>query len=190
MHNQNEKTLNRIGTYNLEKMLRLRDWNEVAGMKVNRKDMEALRVAHDLQVEGAVRDEDKSFMFDSTPAANKVDRSQIDGGNMVNVITQALELRLNQEDKPLSGAQTSAAMMAADFLLEELNKIQEQYPGDKKAAERPTGGYASAYGFDAFDDEDESEVEDAQMSAMWGGGGVPMTNDEDLPRGMDVIKGW
>lgn len=159
-------------------------------MKVNRKDMEALRVAQDLQVEGAVRDEDKSFMFDSTPAANKVDRSQIDGGNMVNVITQALDLRLNEEGNPLNGAQTSAALMASDFLLEELNRIQEQYPGDKRAAEAPRGGYASAYGFDAFEDEDESEMEQAQIAAMWGGGGVPMTNDEDRPRGMDVIKGW
>jgi hypothetical protein len=185
---QNEKTLNRIGTFNLEKMLRLRDWSEVAGMKVNRKDMEALRVAQDLQVQGAVRDEDTSFMFDSTPAANKVDRSQIDGGNMVNVITQALEIRLGQEDV-LNGAQTSAAMMASDFLLEELSKIQEKYPGDAKAKEIPRRGYAAAYGFDMLDDEDE-ELEDAQMSALWGGGGVPMTKDEDNPRGMDVIKGW
>lgn len=116
---QNEKTLNRIGMYNLEKMLRLRDWSEVAGMKVDRKDMEALRVAQDLQVEGAVRDEDKSFMFDSTPAANKVDRSQIDDGNMVNVIQQALEIRLGKQGggNSLNGAQTSAAMMASDFLL-------------------------------------------------------------------------
>lgn len=157
-------------------------------MKVNRKDMEALRVAQDLQVEGAVRDEDTSFMFDSTPAANKVDRSQIDGGNMVNVITQALEIRLGQEDV-LNGAQTSAAMMASDFLLEELSKIQEKYPGDARAKEIPKGGYAAAYGFDVLDDEDE-ELEDAQMSAMWGGGGVPMSSDEDNPRGMDVIKGW
>ncbi|KAL7513012.1 hypothetical protein ACHAXN_010347 [Cyclotella atomus] len=188
VYQQNEKTLNRIGTFNLEKMLRLRDWSEVAGMKVNRKDMEALRVAQDLQVQGAVRDEDTSFMFDSTPAANKVDRSQIDGGNMVNVITQALEIRLGQEDV-LNGAQTSAAMMASDFLLEELSKIQEKYPGDAKAKEIPRRGYAAAYGFDMLDDEDE-ELEDAQMSALWGGGGVPMTKDEDNPRGMDVIKGW
>lgn len=190
---QNEKTLNRIGMYNLEKMLRLRDWSEVAGMKVDRKDMEALRVAQDLQVEGAVRDEDKSFMFDSTPAANKVDRSQIDDGNMVNVIQQALEIRLGKQGggNSLNGAQTSAAMMASDFLLEELKRIQEKYPGDERAAPPPSrSGYAAAYGFDPEEDENEREMEDAQMSAMWGGGGIPMTNDEDLPRGMDVIKGW
>jgi hypothetical protein len=94
---QNEKTLDRIGMYQLEKMLRLRDWTDISGMKVDRKDMEALRVAQDLQVEGAVRDEDTSFMYDSTPAANKVDRAQIDGGNMVNVIKQALEIRLGEK---------------------------------------------------------------------------------------------
>jgi hypothetical protein len=180
--------------FNLEKMLRLRDWSEVAGMKVDRKDMEALRVAQDLQVEGAVRDEDTSFMFDSTPAANKVDRSQIDGGNMVNVITQALEIRLGKTlegGDVLNGAQTSAAMMASDFLIEELARIQDQYPGDAKAAATPSrGGYAAAYNFDAFDDEDESEQEDAQMTAMWGGGGIPMTDDEDRPRAMDVLKEW
>ena len=167
-------------------MLRLRDWSPVAGMKVDRKDMEALRVAQDLQVEGAVRDEDKSFMFDSTPAANKVDRSQIDDGNMVNVITQALELRLEKQGV-LNGAQTSAAMMASDFLMEELNRIQKEYPGDAKAKEILRGGYAAAYGFDFDDEEGDEESEDA---ALWGGGGVPLTSDEDLPRGMDVIKGW
>ena len=75
-------------------MLRLRDWADVEGMKVDRKDMEALRVANDLQVEGVVQEKDTSFAFDSTPAANKVDKSLIDGGNMVNVIQQALEIRL------------------------------------------------------------------------------------------------
>ena len=87
--------MSKIGTDKLERMLRLRDWSSVAGMKVDRKDMEALRVANDLQVEGAVKDEDTSFAFDSTPAANKVDKDEIEGGNMVNVIQQALEIRLS-----------------------------------------------------------------------------------------------
>ena len=176
----------------LEKMLRLRDWNEIADMKVDRKDMEALRVAQDLQVEGAVRDEDKSFVFDSTPAANKADRSQIDDGNMMNVIKQALEIRLGGDKNPLNGAQTSAAMMASDFLMEELNRVQNEFPGDKRAAapSRSRGGYAAAYGFDPYKDDDDNGREDAEMSALWGSGGVPMTNDEDIPRGMDVIKGW
>ncbi|KAL7484364.1 hypothetical protein ACHAW6_009998 [Cyclotella cf. meneghiniana] len=210
VYQQNEKTLSRIGMYQLEKMLRLRDWTEISGMKVDRKDMEALRVAQDLQVEGAVRDEDTSFMYDSTPAANKVDRAQIDGGNMVNVIREALEIRLGKKGADgysLNGAQTSAAMMASDFLLEELNRIATEYPGDAKApmleeeapSARLRGGYAAAYGFDADDDDDEygslqfrsgQEMEDAEMSALFGGGGIPMSSDEENPRGMDLLKGF
>jgi len=193
--------------YQLEKMLRIRDWTEISGMKVDRKDMEALRVAQDLQVEGAVRDEDTSFMYDSTPAANKVDRAQIDGGNMVNVIREALEIRLGKkgtDGHSLNGAQTSAAMMASDFLLEELNRIAAEYPGDAKApmleeeapAARLRGGYAAAYGFDADDGygslqfRSGQEMEDAEMSALFGGGGILMSSDEENPKGMDLLKGF
>lgn len=199
-------------------MLRLRDWSAIEGMKVDRKDMEALRVAQDLQVKGVVRDEDTSFMYDSTPASNKVDRSQIDGGDMVNVIREALEIRLGMKDAgvtSLNGAQTSAALMASDFLVEELDRIASEYPGEQKAAMledrsedeeastgRPRsamakGGYAAAYGFDADDYDDDlnfpsgRELEDAEMNALFGGGGIPMSNpDDDNPRGMDVIKGF
>lgn len=175
-------------------MLRLRDWADVEGMKVDRKDMEALRVANDLQVEGVVQEKDTSFAFDSTPAANKVDKSLIDGGNMVNVIQQALEIRLGKQGDAaggsvLNGAQTSAAMMASDFLLEELNRIAAKYPNgqvqisddlDGTLGARPgsgKGSYASAYGFDADDDEGQ-ESSDAEMSAMWGGG-ISMSSGED-----------
>jgi hypothetical protein len=208
---QNEKTLSRIGTDKLERMLRLRDWSEVAGMKVDRKDMEALRVANDLQVHGAVKEEDTTFVFDSTPAANKVDRSRIDGGDMVTVILQALEIRLGKHDtvartgsSSLNGAQTSAAMMASDFLLEELDRVAAEYPRDERAAIldvredtsriRPSsamasGGYAAAYGFDAneYDNDEDGDVavgnlqfssgrelEDAEMSALFGIGGIRM----------------
>jgi hypothetical protein len=214
VYQQNEKTLSRIGTDQLEKMLRLRDWTDVEGMKVDRKDMEALRVANDLQVEGVVKEKDTSFAFDSTPAANKVDRSLIDGGNMINVIQQALEIRLGKneatssvmgpgESSRLNGAQTSAALMASDFLLEELDQIAQEYPrgerapildvrddgiagGDgRPASAMAPGGYAAAYGFDVVDYDDQEvaggsnrEMEDAEMSALFGGGGIPMTSDE------------
>jgi len=189
VYQQNEKTLSRIGTAQLEKMLRDRDWSDVDGMKVDRKDMEALRVANDLQVEGVVKEEDTSFAFDSTPAANKVDRAQIDGGDMVNVIQQALEIRFDK--KILNGAQTSAAMMASDFLLEELDRIAAEYPRGEKAPvldERPamaTGGYAAAYGFEeepvagSLNFGSNRELEDAEMSALFGGGGIPMSADEN-----------
>jgi hypothetical protein len=207
---QNEKTLSRIGTDNLDRMLRLRDWSDVEGMKVDRRDMEALRVANDLQVDGVVRAEDKSFVYDSTPAANRVDRGQIDGGDMVNVILQALEIRLGRREdagggvvSPLNGAQTSAAMMASDFLLDELERIADEFPNDSRApvlehvddggdgsnsSGRSKGGYAAAYGFDADDYDDEEvgalsfgsgrELEDAEMSALFGIGGIPMKADE------------
>uniref|UniRef100_A0A6S8Z4E4 Uncharacterized protein n=2 Tax=Ditylum brightwellii TaxID=49249 RepID=A0A6S8Z4E4_9STRA len=127
VYTQNEKTLSGIGTKTLEKMLRLRDWEDIKDIKVDRKDMEALRVAQDLQTTGVVRAEDTSMIGDSTPAANKVDRNQIDGGDVVKVIIQALDKRLNGGDGGaalrLSGAETSAAMMASDFLLEELDRI-------------------------------------------------------------------
>ncbi|KAL9184923.1 hypothetical protein ACHAXT_002700 [Thalassiosira profunda] len=197
VYQQNEKTLGKIGTAQLEKMLRLRDWSDIEGMKVDRKDMEALRVANDLQVEGAVKEEDTSFAFDSTPAANKVDRSQIEGGDMVSVIQQALEVRLGKgasaaegPSDRLNGAQTSAAMMASDFLLEELDRIATRYPGGKRppgvdtgAGRRPSsamaqGGYAASYGFDTDDyDQEDRELEDKEMAALWGGG-IP-TKSED-----------
>jgi hypothetical protein len=40
---QNEKTLAKIGIDKLETMLRLRDWEQIADIKVDRRDMEALR---------------------------------------------------------------------------------------------------------------------------------------------------
>jgi len=211
VYQQNEKTLGRIGMEKLERMLRLRDWSDVEGMKVDRKDMEALRVAADLQVEGAVRDEDTSFMHDSTPAANKVDRSQIDGGNMVNVICQALEMRLGKdaaskgEVKVLDGSMTSAAMMASDFLLEELRRIESEFPGDSKAPilddrgddnGRPQsamakGGYAASYGFDATEEDDYNrQAESEEMNALWGGGGIPMTSDDDNVSSKNLNRDW
>ena len=40
---QNEKTLAKVGIDKLETMLRLRDWEQLADIKVDRRDMEALR---------------------------------------------------------------------------------------------------------------------------------------------------
>ena len=159
--------------------------------------MEALRVAQDLQVEGAVRDEDTSFMFDSTPAANKVDRSQIDGGDMVNVIRQALEMRLgktdsNNEVKLLDGAQTSAAMMASDFLLEELRRIETEYPGDSRAPilggdlRSQASMYASQF---ETDDNDDYRVSAEEDNSLWGGG-IPMTSDDGEVNANNLYRDW
>jgi len=139
VYQQNERTLNNIGVNQLESMLRKRDWTDIEGVKVDRRDMEALRVAQDYQKTGIVKEEDMSFEFDTTPAANKVDEKQMEGGNMVNVVMQALEKRLiGGEDGgcvQLSGTETSAAMMASDFLLSQIDKAYGK-PGAEPIEEK------------------------------------------------------
>jgi hypothetical protein len=126
VYKQNEKTLAGIGVEKLETMLRLRDWGEIADVKVNRREMEALRVAQDFQQTGVIKAEDTTFSNDATPAANKVDGKQIEQGNLVNVVKEALEKRLGRQDgriTRLTGPETSAAIMASDFLLAQLREI-------------------------------------------------------------------
>jgi len=133
VYKQNEKTLSGIGVDKLETMLRLRDWGEIADVKVDRREMEALKIAQDLQQTGVVKQEDASFLKDSTPAANKVDGKQIEQGDLVNVMKQALGKRLGEDNNGttgyatrLSGPETSATIMASDFLLAELDKIAKK----------------------------------------------------------------
>jgi len=130
VYKQNEKTLSGIGVEKLETMLRLRDWGEIADVKVDRREMDALRLAQDYQETGVIKKEDTSFANDATPGANKVDGKQVEQGDLVNVVKDAIRKRLNKDDKthygsvaPLSGPETSAAIMASDFLLAELRKI-------------------------------------------------------------------
>lgn len=178
VYQQNEKTLSKVGAKTLEKMLRLRDWTEIAEVKVDRKDMEALRVAQDLQTTGAVAVQDTSLIHDSTPAANKIDRKQIEGGNIINVVLQALEKRLHGADgapQQLTGAETSAAMMASDFLLEHLDYIENSPP-------RNTGNInpmARAY-FDLEDEFDQSKVTNEDESeVLFGAKGITTSTDDD-----------
>ena len=85
----------------------------------------------------------------------------------------------------MDGAQTSAALMASDFLLEELDRqVIPHVDGVPitTGQNRASGGYAGAYGCDVDeydDDENVEELEDAEMSAMWGGGGIPLTSDDE-----------
>jgi hypothetical protein len=130
VYQQNEKTLCAVGSHELETMLRERDWTALEDRKVNRRDMDALRVAQDYQMD-PTSEQDFSLEADATPAVNKVDRDQVEGGDMVNVIRQALGKRLgaaNADAPPtsLSGAETSAVMMASDFLIQELDRIVDQ----------------------------------------------------------------
>lgn len=179
VYQQNEKILGEIGTEELERMLRLRDWEGVAGKKVDRRDMEALRVADDLQVTGVVKEQDTSFMYDSTPKANKVDKAQIETGNMVKVIEQALEMRLSAGS--LDGGKTSATLMASDFLIEELDRVSREGPTAPSASGNVVDVRYRAALSDIEDDlrgDSEEGVEDAEMAALWGGG-IAMTSGDD-----------
>jgi hypothetical protein len=133
VYKQNEKTLSGIGVEKLETMLRLRDWSDIAHVKVNRREMEALRVAQDFQKTGVIKQDDTSFAYDSTPAANKVDGHQVEQGDLVNVVVEGLEKRLGRSSSAtisrLTGPETSATIMASDFLLAELRRI---YDYDRK----------------------------------------------------------
>jgi hypothetical protein len=125
VYKQNEKTLSNIGVEKLENMLRLRDWGEIADVKVDRRDMEALRVAREFQETGKVHPDDQSLLMDATPAVNKVDGKVIEQGNLVNVV--CLDKRLGKAAATgvtrLTGPETSAAIMASDFLLGELDRV-------------------------------------------------------------------
>lgn len=129
VYKQNEKTLSGVGVDKLETMLRLRDWTEIADVKVDRKEIEALRVAQDFQKTGIVKQEDTTFASDATPAANKVDGKQIEQSDLVNVLQDAIKKRLGRGENGnglptrLTGPETSAAIMASDFLLKELDSI-------------------------------------------------------------------
>ena len=131
VYKQNEKTLGSVGAHQLEKMLRLRDWSEIADVKVDRKEMEALRIAHEYQEAGAVTLDDSSFSADLSPSANKVKASEIEQGDMVKVLLEALQKRLGKTGEPrasLNGPETSASAMAIDFLVKELERIENDGP--------------------------------------------------------------
>ena len=130
VYQQNEKTLDAVGATELEAMLRKRDWSAVEELRVNRRDMEALRIAQDYKETGEVAAEDRDLVHDATPKANKVDQDQLEGGDVVKVVLQAINKRL--EGGPdggvqrLSGPETSATMMASDFLLQRLRELESK----------------------------------------------------------------
>jgi hypothetical protein len=164
VYKQNEKTLAKVGVDKLETMLRLRDWSDTAEYKVNRREYDALKLAQDFQATGTVSAKDTNLHDDSVPAANKVDRRQVEKGNLVNVIIQALEKRLGKISgdkviKSLSGPETSATAMATDVLIQELLDIAEN--ASSTSSSSPTTVTSSSTGIgcigptsDAADNED------------------------------------
>ena len=128
VYKQNEKTLSQVGVHALETMLRQRDWSASAQYQVNRRELDALKIAQDFQTTGVVEPKDTSIQYDATPAANRVDRRQVEEGNLVTVVLQALEKRLGISAElagivPLSGPETSATAMASDVLLKQLDVV-------------------------------------------------------------------
>jgi hypothetical protein len=123
-----------------------------------------------------------SFEGDSTPAANKVDSQQIEQGNLMNVIKQALELRLGIGDgdavKALSGPETSATIMASDFLLSELNSIVEQQRS------KPMSVAHQHLMDDVMGSENLQQQQD-ETEVLWGGGGIKMGGDDEDGSGVD-----
>jgi len=175
VYQQNEKTLSSVGSKKLETMLRRRDWSDIEGMKVNRRDMEALRIAQDLQQTGILTEKDTTFQFDSAPAATKVSRGQIEGGNLINVLLQALEKRLaGGRNGRLSGAETSAAMMASDFLLSHLDELQKT-----PVTVTPRTSLLDAYSDDSDQFSSSIVSEEDEESVLFGGGGIKMNSMED-----------
>jgi hypothetical protein len=136
VYKQNEKTLGQVGAQDLEAMLRLRNWEDLQEFTVNRREFDALKIARDFQEKGVVAEKDMSLAHDATPAANMVDRKQVEQGNLVNVVKQALEKRLGKGEhgdkvQPLTGPETSATSMAAEYLIQEVGEIVRRRTSDK-----------------------------------------------------------
>lgn len=183
VYKQNEKTLGAVGVKKLETMLRLRDWTDIADMKVDRKDMEALRVAQDFQKEGVITTKDQSFANDATPAANKVDAKQVEQGNLVNVLLDALRKRLGKTDEglptALSGPETSASVMASDFLLAELERIEKSPQTTPTGEPRNLEAARQALLEDLEGGEDSGQGKEEEAGVLFGKGGV--STDSDAP---------
>jgi hypothetical protein len=229
VYSQNAKALGRVGVQLLEDMLRKRDWAPLEDHKVNRKELDALRIAQDFQETGAVRAEDLSLAGDASPAANRVDRRQVEQGDLVTVLLQALGKRLGHEPggaggaaasatgsaQPLSGPETSASAMAADFLIQRLEAMAaaeappatRSAPPPMEASEHAAGGEASRSSpqdvtarqarieaarralLDDFGPEggagSSGGGDDVANDVLFGKGGIPDRPDEQFNKGLD-----
>jgi hypothetical protein len=208
VYKQNEKTLTSIGVDKLETMLRMRDWDDISDLKVNRREIDALKIAQDFQATGDVKREDISLEYDATPAANKIDKRQVEEGNLVRVAIQALEKRLGVDGpaiQALSGPETSATAMAVDFLLQRLATVEEtaynqqtasqpvvivsdQDGGQSYAERQRQQRIAEARAALLADLSGEEEEKGPDLSdVLLGKAGIPMSSKEDFisPRELD-----
>jgi hypothetical protein len=223
VYQQNAKALAAVGVEKLEGMLRQRDWTHVEEYKVNRRELDALRIAQDYQATGSVSPKDLTLEGDRTPAANKVDRRQVEQGDLVTVLLQAMDKRLGRgsggngpaqghpHPQALSGPETSASAMAADFLIQQLDAIAssssavsvapsfEAPPAaaalDPREAARLARLEAARQALladvagDRYDDNDDASADrgDEMTNVLFGKGGIPDRADDDdqFNKGLD-----
>merc|ERR1719499_2875195 len=112
-------------------------------------------------------------------------KAQTLGGDMIKVIVQALEKRLvdglNRGRQQLSGAETSATMMASDFLLEYINQLD--------SAAHPLSPRQHQKGPLVDDSLDDDEFlpgpfsEDDESSVLFGGRGILKDDYNDFDVG-------
>jgi hypothetical protein len=92
---------------------------------------------------------------------------------------QAMEKRLTKgedgKESPLTGTETSATILASDFLLEHLNAL-ESAPPKRDIPENAMAKFTQ-----------EKVTEEDEFDVLFGGGGIPMSSDayENLNAGMD-----
>ena len=110
-------------------MLRNRDWVSLEGMKVDRSMYEALDVARGLQMKaetdgidavekvGEVEIDYNSEIKEANKNRLKEDRSNIEGGDLVNVLLQVLQIL--RDGGKLNGSQRAVAVTAIGFILED-----------------------------------------------------------------------
>jgi hypothetical protein len=225
VYQQNAKALASVGVDKLEDMLRQRDWSHVEEYKVNRRELDALRIAQDYQATGSVSPKDLTLEGDRTPAANKVDRRQVEQGDLVTVLLQAMDKRLGRSSggnggngpaqghpQALSGPETSASAMAADFLIQQLDAIVsssssaavsgatsfEAPPAaaalDPREAARMARLEAARQALladvagDRYDDDSGTSADrgDEMTNVLFGKGGIPDRADDDqFNKGLD-----
>lgn len=186
VYKQNEKTLGSVGVQNLETMLRLRNWDEIADIKVDRKEMEALRVAREFQETGTLKEEDQSFEYDATPAANKMSKDQVEQGNLVNVLLDALRKRLGKTGQPiaaLNGPETSATAMASDFLVKRLDEIAATAPSPSSKSSGSSSDARMEAARRAMLEDLQGTSEDAGKGneVLFGKGGISDPKPDEVP---------
>ena len=101
----------------------------------------------------------------------------------MNVIKQALELRLGigagDAVKALSGPETSATIMASDFLLAELKSIVDQQRS------KPQSVAHQHLMDDVMGGDNLQQQQQDETNVLWGGGGITMGGDDADGSGVD-----